>query len=591
MFDLYLMTLNITAGKEQADLPGLLVTPAPKHCDRSRSGDLLLAYSSFSGGNPPPEDQVQKILEDTAGAYFSARGSATAGLRVAVEDLNSLLLTSNLKSAGKGIQRVAQLNLMVLRRETIYLALVGQTRAFLLSGDEIQIFNDTAQNSRGLGLNRNINIQFHQSQLHQKDLLLLSPNPPGNWNSETLAGSSQSTFDQLRRRLLSQSGEELQAVAIQFQLGKGEVHRLKPRISGAVSVSLPEIKTPPVPAQQVEPVRTRQPASVRSDQTDESGIEKKTEEQRPSRGDEPGPAGTVTFVPPRHPVVEELVNPDSFRSNRESRRPVPEPQRGDQEQPAQRGSAASRRATPENAAAAPVAPGAHPRKPQSASQQSLSNPRPAPLTPRPEQPDLTMQLRKKLASLWFSGKTAGQKVRTHTNSFAGRLLPNSAQRPGSLPISTLLFVAIAVPLVIAAIATTIYTRSGWKEQHYLYLQEAQKSANQAMAQTDPILQGNLWKQSQEWVEKAEKYGKTDESRTLHLQVQQAVDRMEGVLRLELVPALAAPFSSDVSIKDIAVSDNGDVYLLNQTTGSVIRLFTTARGYQVDSAFKCGPGSI
>ncbi len=111
MFDLYLLTLNIASGQEKGDLPGLLAAPAPKRCDRSRAGDLLLAQFTLAGGSPLAEEQVEKLLQNTAGAYFSARGSATAGLRAAIEDLNNLLLTNNLQKVRQGGPRTGSLNL------------------------------------------------------------------------------------------------------------------------------------------------------------------------------------------------------------------------------------------------------------------------------------------------------------------------------------------------------------------------------------------------------------------------------------------------------------------------------------------------
>jgi len=178
-----------------------------------------------------------------------------------------------------------------------------------------------------------------------------------------------------------------------------------------------------------------------------------------------------------------------------------------------------------------------------------------------------------------------------TKTFASRLFPASANQPANLPVSTLLFIAVAVPLIVAAIATTIYSRSGWREQHYIYLQEAQNFANQAMAQTDLTLQENLWNQSREWLEKAEGYGKTEESSILRLQVQQTIDRLEGVQRITLIPALTTPFPANVKITDITVADNGDIYLLNQSEGRILRMFPTSQGYDVDNAFKCNPGAI
>ncbi|NPV76409.1 MAG: hypothetical protein HPY59_08530 [Anaerolineae bacterium] len=585
MFDLYLLTLNIAGGREKGDLPGLLAATAPRRCDRSRAGDLLLAQFTLAEGAPLADEQVEKLLQNTAGAYFSARGSATAGLRAAIEDLNNLLLTNNLQKARQGGPRTGSLNLVVIRRDSLYLAQAGQTQALLLSGDEVQIFGDASFNSRKLGISRNVSIQFYQATLREKDLLLLSPNPPKNWNETTLAGSPMLTFEQLRRRLLSQSGEELQAVIVQFQAGKGIVHRLRPRLQVATPQEPQESKLPaenPQPTPVETSLPTAQPTATKIETSPRE--ERKVEAQTAA----PETTGSVSFVSPRPPVVEEAINLNSYQIPSQS----PTPAEGiyiGSDQPAVPRSPASeaenrsvRTAGMQGNRRRTVLPGSSPQTPASA----------RPGAPRAaSQPGAAFLLRKKLAVWWFRGKTVGEQVQMRAKTFTGRLVPASASQPANLPVSTLLFIAIAVPLIVAAIATTIYSRSGWREQHYLYLQEAQKFANQAMAQTDPTLQENLWNQSQEWLEKAEGYGKTDESRTLRVQVQQAIDRLEGVLRMTLSPALSTPFPANVNITDIAVADNGDIYLLNQSEGRILRMFPTAQGYNVDDAFKCGPGMV
>lgn len=589
MFDLYLLTLNIASGQEKGDLPGLLAAPAPKRCDRSRAGDLLLAQFTLTGGSPLAEEQVEKLLQNTAGAYFSARGSATAGLRAAIEDLNNLLLTNNLQKVRQGGPRTGSLNLAVIRRNSLYLAQAGQTQAILLSGDEVQFFGDAPLNSRNLGVSRNITIQFYQATLREKDLLLLSPNPPKNWNETSLAGSPLLTFEQLRRRLLSQSGEELQAVIIQFQAGKGVVHRLKPRLQAAIPQEPQESKSP-AESPQPAAVEISQPAPQPPAVKIETPLPEEKTEETQAAAPAPETVGSVSFVPPRPPAVEQAINLDSYQIPRQSPTPaegiyIGSDQPASPRSPAPEGEIRPARTAgmPENRRRTVLPPGSSPQTPAASVRPSA--PRPA------SQPSAAILLRKKLAAWWFRGKAAGEQVQMRAKTFTGRLVPASASQPASLPVSTLLFIAIAVPLIVAAIATTIYSRSGWREQHYLYLQEAQKFANQAMAQSDPALQENLWNQSREWLEKAEGYGKTDESRILRLQVQQAIDRLEGVLRITLSPALSTPFPANVNITDITVADNGDIYLFNQSEGRILRMFPTAQGYDVDGAFKCGPGMV
>ncbi|MCC6146947.1 MAG: hypothetical protein IT308_05205 [Anaerolineaceae bacterium] len=605
IFDLYLLTFNISSGQEQSSLPGLWAAAASRGCERSRAADLLLAYFSLGSGVLPADEQIEALLKKCAETYFSARGSVTAGLRSAIEELNNLLLKDNLQKASQGAPLTAALNLAVIRRENLYLAQAGQTHVILLSADEVTFFKpDSAPGSRALGVGRNVSVQFSQAALHAKDLLLLSPAPPENWNAATLTGSPQLTFEQLRRRLLSQSGENLQAVVVQFQAGKGAIHRLKPRLVPVAPQTIEPEKTPE-PAALPDELEMQPPspppfdpamgtegaaASVLAETPFSAAPPDRLERDESLAQTQPDTepvetVGSVSFVPPHPPVVKEATPFDAST----------EPAAGSEGIYIGGSQSAPRRRPAPGGVSSPSASrtGQTSSRPQRYGGEPTPGRIPARAAARASgQPGADILIRKKIASGWFQGKATLEKIQTRIKTFTSRLMPaSSASRSAGLPPSTLLFIAVAVPLVIVAIATTIYSRSGWKEPHYLYLQEAQKYANQAMAQNDPALQETLWKQSETWLEKAEGYGKTDESRTLRSQVQQSIDRLEGVQRLLLLPALLTPFPANVNITDIVVADNGDLYLLNQTDGRILRMFMTAQGYEVDAAFKCGPGVV
>lgn len=595
MFDLFLLTLNIVSGKEQSDLPGLLVSPAPRRCERSRSGDLLLALLSLSGSLQLSQEQVDSLLQDLAGSYFSARGSATAGLRAAAEQLNSLLLKSNLENARQGLQTIGMINLALLRRETLYLAQAGATQSFVLSGDDVRSCGDPAAGSRSLGLSRNVSLQFQQALIQAGDLLLMSPNPPPTWNEAALAGSPQLTFEQLRRRLLNQAGEEHRSVVIQFQEGKGVVHRLKPRAPVQTTDQQevkPETSTAaPAPEKPAAPTKAPSfPESLPERPADAPAVRKESQEQSQPPGESSAtpieePAGSVSYIAAKPTIPPDPIDLEALFERQQDKT-----------------SAGSR---PEGVyIGGGTIPGAKPPSPEERRRPAAASPRrtvrqstPQPAAPRATPPPpraensrlINANLHKKMAAAWFSGRAAGSRLKQGIETFGGRILPAATGRQAGLSGSTMIFIAIAVPLVIAAIATTIYFRSGWREQHYYYLQEAQKYAAQAMAQDDPTLQGNLWNLSLKQLDRAEEYGKTDESHTLREQVQQSTDRLEGVLRLDLIPALSSPFSPTVDITDLAVTSNSDVYLLDRSEGRILRMFTTAKGYEVDPAFKCGPG--
>jgi hypothetical protein len=117
-----------------------------------------------------------------------------------------------------------------------------------------------------------------------------------------------------------------------------------------------------------------------------------------------------------------------------------------------------------------------------------------------------MNVRKPLANIWRAGKSARRKVDTGSRTVAGRLLPD---RSPSLSPGTMLFIAIAIPLLIVASAVTVYfyAPSGRSEQQQAYIMQALEYVELATAQSDQTLRNN-WDQVFYWVDKAEEYGRT-----------------------------------------------------------------------------------
>ena len=111
-----------------------------------------------------------------------------------------------------------------------------------------------------------------------------------------------------------------------------------------------------------------------------------------------------------------------------------------------------------------------------------------------------------------------------------------------------------------------------------------------MAQSDPLLQRNNWSQVLQWLDKTEEYGVTPDSRALRVRAQQGVDSVDAINRVEFKPVNRIGFANAVQITRL-VSNGDDLYLLDSSKGSVLRLFQTAQGYEMDTQFNCGPGIV
>lgn len=200
---------------------------------------------------------------------------------------------------------------------------------------------------------------------------------------------------------------------------------------------------------------------------------------------------------------------------------------------------------------------------------------------------LNPDTRRRLAGAWKGYNAFKTRVSTGLATFSARVLPGNGER-GGISTGSMLFIALAIPLIVVALAMTVYFRSGRGEQHAAYLTQAQKFIQQAGEQSDPSLQRASWEQALYWVSQAENYGRSEESSAYRQQVQTALDAMDGISRLALQPALSSGFGTPVTITRIVPSST-DLYLLDGSQGRILRLFLTGQGYEVDPQFDCTPG--
>lgn len=178
-------------------------------------------------------------------------------------------------------------------------------------------------------------------------------------------------------------------------------------------------------------------------------------------------------------------------------------------------------------------------------------------------------------------------LRGQASKLVARMLPDQPATGLNLSPSTMLFIALAVPLIVTAVAATVYFQRGRGEQYRAYLHTAARFAEQAEAAGDEALRREDWNQTLAWLDKAAGYGHSEEADQLRQKAQHALDEMEGIVRLNYLPA-GSPLPEGVVVTRM-VATISDVYLLDGQIGQVYRLFRTSQGYELDPRFTCGPG--
>ncbi|MCJ7624552.1 MAG: hypothetical protein MUO76_13705 [Anaerolineaceae bacterium] len=568
MNELYLLPLNIKNGQEQPSLPGILVTTSPKGAERSRSDDVLILLLTLQNNVSPEPSTLDRMLQPTADTYFMTRGSITSGLRAAAEYLNSSLIKHNKQLGGKSEneQIFGILNLAVLRKNVLYIIHAGPTHTFQLSPDDFQDFHDPHFSGRGLGYGISSNYSYYQTMIKTGEMLIFCAQPPDIWTEETLLSGHVLAMNLLRRRLLAVAKTDFQAVITQFRSSKKrEIHLLKPRVPLSQTGVKAERQPDPIPADPAHLEReSAHPAEIEHPM---SGPQFELQEE-----------------------VPEIITSDHFTRRETHKEPASERKISGlarhpkdkiaQEEPVYRKTVRHHPIEDFDEQKLVIAP---PKK--AAAMVSRSREEAA----RNAAKAVRRQTRrKKMAARWYSFRNTTQKVTGEIKKIATRLLPGMTdQSPRISPVS-MFIIAIVVPILVVAVASTIYLQKGRSQQFEVYLQQASEFAKEASNQVDPSLQRSNWVQAIYWLDIAEGYGTNVVSEGLRKQANHALDVLDGIIRLDFRPTLIMGFASSVDITNIVAND-AEVYLLDSSQGRVIRMFLTGHGYELDNDFTCGPG--
>ncbi len=179
-----------------------------------------------------------------------------------------------------------------------------------------------------------------------------------------------------------------------------------------------------------------------------------------------------------------------------------------------------------------------------------------------------------------------QQVAKGTSTLIERMLPD--ENMFAMSGGTMAFIAIAVPLVVVAVAAAVYFQRGQGRYHQAAFENAQRSVEKAQQSPHVSEQRDAWEDALTLLNLAESYQVTDESTSLREVATSTLNAMDKIVRLNYRPALITGLPTSVSITRIGVNFENELYLLDGNNGEVYRAVFTGQGYELDSAFNCGP---
>ena len=547
--DLNLLPLYRINGQELPQLPGLLAATPPKHVARGRSEDRLFIYLTISGNTPVSTAEYSQIVTQMTQQFYKTGGSLTFAVRTAVNWLNQFLLNRNLGTTGKGQYIVGRLILGVMRGSQCTFAQCGPTHVFQLSNSGTHQIHDAQIAGHGLGIGQSAALFLAQTEVHAGDLLVLCSDLPAGWDTALLAEHSPAP-EMLQRKLLSLNGDDLNAVMVQAQAGKGGLTLLKG-------------SRPSANKTQAAPV----PAALAADQTAGAGL--------PAR-----PSAQVESDRPASRFTRLVSGAEAQAAEAKPEQTLPGPVAGTIS-----GSSggASHHVMMHPAPARPT---------ESAAQRMGRFVAPRTTTEIPEikrPPSRRRQgLFRGLARIIRGARGASQKTAEGMGKFVPNLLPkveSQAEEPGS----GMWLLAVVIPVVIVAIAATVYVQYGRTTQFNQNFGKAVEMATEARGQTNPTEVRRAWESAIFYLDQAEKSLKNQPNAvSLRQEAQTALDNLDGILRLDFRQAIAGGLSRTARITQMAATDT-DLYILDASSGSILRATLTNQTYEVDPSFKCEPG--
>jgi len=499
--DINFYTIHIADSTDRENLPGFITMQPPKRAARGRENDLLVALITLKGPASISSDNLRTWMEKKCEEYFQIPGTVTFAMRTLMEKVNQELLQRNLKRAAGGSQLTALMNLVIIKRDQLYLANAGETRSFYISAQDCTEYRDDEEPG-DLGLTETPHIRFGQKLIQENDLLLLAPVVPATWTAEAFAGGNSLSIEGLSRLLFNRTEENLRALVMKFVPGKGAlVTRALKRDMSA----------------------TRLPDSAYF-----------TAAKEPA---EPEPA-----------QAQEEIAPVAVEEFHEISEPIQE-----------------------NDFSTPVETHAIPRRTRERNAPEILSP----------------QAKKAIGNTTRTAVNSWEGFKKKASEFLGKLLPGLSEGPVKLNVPVLIFIALAVPLVIGLVAGGVYSKKGKGREFDAALIQAQQYVAQAdTLLNDPPSRLASLQQAMFWLDKAGEYGTSDAYQSIRTNVQTALDQLQGGQRLQMAPLFAETLPRDTVISQM-VATNTEVYLLDKTSGTVLRYYRSGDEFVADDAFVCG----
>jgi hypothetical protein len=577
-------------------MPGLLAVTPPRKTARGRERDDFIAYLMLSGNTSFSREELLKLTNDAAGLFYQSPGPLTSAMRKTADQINSKLLERNLTTTGRGQYALGLLVLAVVRENQCTLLLSGPTHAVWVSEGQSRHIHEPALSGKGLGAGQNVNTYLSQIELHPQDLLVLCGTFPRDWEADLLNERPPASLDASYRKLTFTKGD-LNAVLIQAQSGHGILTILRPEINTAHSLT-GQPTTTPVPPSLEAVEEAIAPQQIESQPHPEMGDLASNSPPVELPNEEPATNEQTLITDEKLDALADfaahMVQPSAYAipPQPESKIPLPTEE--------------LHTTTPGTRGFPTSIPRAKPVEPKVALEETPVEEEIPLEAPAESSPQLgrarrrrgrfnaptaaTRQVAKAMVGGIQTGRRMNERVGSFLQRFTPRLLPGGdANQPLAMPTYVLILIAVFIPAIVVTVASLVYFRFGQSIQYDELFAQATTAQQQAMSETDPSRQRDEWQRVLTYLNDADKYRDTEESKSLRAQAQANLDTLMGIIRLEFVPAFPNGLGNSIQISHMAASES-DLYMLQADGGKILHASFSGKSLQLDNAFNCQTGS-
>lgn len=626
--------------------PGFYATK-PLRGARGRGDDTLILQIFPSQESTYWQSNLGKVAREAAKAYYKSPGSITNALRGAVEQLNRMLRAQNSGLRLDKTPETASMMVAVLREGVLYLAQAGKASALLVSGAGTQLFYDEEVEQRGLGLTDLFELRFFRTDFFGADFLLMGlPQAMKIFDRESPTPNSVI-------RLVNETAELTSAFSLtKIGLGEGDVENRLLSLAMLLDEPTPEspaedlapespasetefveespeasIETPDMPAQLELPIdetpvaeeekeaESELPESEQASSDYEAGLDEEiiTEhdlELDPSDviidlpGTIEGQTDASDFVDeikvevkesmPEEVLVEEALlteeSADKFVGERVLEAKVDEDdEEGEGEDQVKETVSAyhdDKHLAQDH------------QQPDLEEPHEQTDPLEEALIKEPDAAALARQERLerlKQGALVGIARGAGWLRGVEENAqVTARRAEQKANAVGQEVPSLSPFakwaIVFIVPLIVVAIAVSIYFARGLNRQYAYFVNQARAEMKSVSELTDPGQQRQAWVHAIVWLNQAREFNQGDTRETIDLrnQAQAGLDQMDGVKRIVFQNAFGKTIYPDLDISHLVPSQQA-IFALDKNSGRVLRFYKAGDSYLPDNKFVCGPG--